>query len=47
MMPNSWSKQEYVQVFDCKYITFKKYITTFERMEITESIYKVRIEPSY
>ena len=24
IMSNSWSKQAYVQVFDCKYITFKK-----------------------
>ena len=39
-MPNIWSKQEYVQVFDCKYITFKKAVNMFEWMEIAESIYE-------
>ena len=26
-MPTSWSKQAYVQDFDCKYITFKNQLT--------------------
>ena len=33
-MPNSWRKQVYVQVSDCKYITFKKAFNMFEQMEI-------------
>ena len=37
-MLNSWSKQAYVQGFDCKSITFKKDVNIFERMEISESI---------
>ena len=37
-MPNSWSKNVYVQGFDCEYITFKKAVNIFERMEISESI---------
>ena len=37
-MPNSWSKQAYVQVFDCKYITFKKNVNMFGFMDISESI---------
>ena len=39
-MSNSWSKQAYVQVFDCESITFKKPFNVFECMEIAESIYK-------
>ena len=39
-MPNSCSKQTYVEGFDCEYITFKKSVNMFERMEITEYIYK-------
>ena len=39
-MPNRWSKQDYVQGFYCKYISFKKAINMFERMEIAEYIYK-------
>ena len=46
-MPNSWSKQAYIQVFDCESITFKKAIHMFERMEISESIYKGVVEPYY
>ena len=38
-MPNSWSKQAYVQGFDWRYISLKKSINLFERMEIAESIY--------
>ena len=37
-MPNIWSKQAYVQGFDCKYITFKNDVNMFERMDIAESI---------
>ena len=37
-MPKIWSKQAYIQVFDCESITFKKYVNMFERMEIAESI---------
>ena len=39
-MPNSRSRQAYVQGFDCDSITFKKYVNMFEHMEIAESIYK-------
>ena len=46
-MPNTWYKQAYVQRFDCKYISFKKYVNMFERMETTESIYEGVVEPSY
>ena len=38
-MPNSWSKQMYVQGFDCKYIYFKKAVKTFDCMKISETIY--------
>ena len=46
-MPDSWSKQAYVQVFDCDSITFKKAVNMFERMEIAKSIHKDLVEPSY
>ena len=46
-MPNSWSKKSYVQGFDCEYISFNKYVNMFERIEITESIYKGVVELSY
>ena len=46
-MPISWSRQAYVQGFDCKSITFNKSVNMFERMEITESIYEGIVEPSY
>ena len=46
-MPTSWSKQVYVQGFDCESITFKKAVNMFESMEISESIYEVVLEPSY
>ena len=39
-MPNSWSRQAYVQGFDCKSITFKKSVNKFELMEIAQSIYE-------
>ena len=40
IMPNSWSKEAYVQGFDWKSISFKKVVNMFERREIAESIYK-------
>ena len=40
-MPNSWSKQVYVQIFDCENITLKSAVKMFEHMEISESIYEV------
>ena len=46
-MPSSWSRQAYVQGFDCESITLKKAVNMFERMENSESIYKVVVEPSY
>ena len=39
-MPTNWSKQAYVQVFDCESIAFKKSVNMFEHMEIDEYIYK-------
>ena len=38
-MPNGWSKQAYVQGFDCKYITFKKAVYIFERMDIFRNLF--------
>ena len=46
-IPNSRSKQPYVQGFDCKSIQYKKAVNIFERMEITESIYQGVVETSY
>ena len=46
-MPNSWSKQAYVQGFDWKSISFKKDSNMFERVEIAEYIYQGVVEPSY
>ena len=46
-MPNSWSKQVYVQGFDWESITFKKAVNMFEQMKIVESIYEGVVEPSY
>ena len=44
-MPNRWSKQAYVQVFDCESITFKKVVNMVDSMEISESIYEGVVEP--
>ena len=46
-MPNSRSKQAYVQVCDCESISFLKAVNMFERMEIAESIYEGVVAPSY
>ena len=46
-MPNRWSKQAYVQGFDCETISFKKAVNMFERMEISKSIYEGVVTPSY
>ena len=46
-MPNSWSKQAYIKGFDWEFITFKKAVNIFERMEISESIYEGVVELSY
>ena len=35
-MPIRWSKQAYVQGFDCESIIFKKAVNMFDRMEISE-----------
>ena len=45
-MPNSWSKQAYVQGFYCESISFKKEVNMFEHMEISESIYEDVVETS-
>ena len=47
IIPNIWRKKAYLQVFDCKYITFKNYANMFEHMEIAASIYEGVVEPSY
>ena len=47
IIPNSWSKQVYVQGFDCKYITFNKAVNMFECMDIAEYNYEGEVEPSY
>ena len=46
-MPNSWSKQAYVQGFYCKSISFLKAVKIFERMEIAEIIYEGVVTPFY
>ena len=47
IMPNSWSKQSYVQGFDCGYIAFKKSVDMFERIYIEEYIYEGVVEALY
>ena len=47
IMTNSWSKQAYVQGFDCEYTLFKKAANIFEHLEIAEYIYEGVVEPSY
>ena len=39
IIPNSWSKQAYVQGFYCESISLKKDVNMFEKMNIVESIY--------
>ena len=46
-MKNSWSKQSYVQGFDCETISFKNSIKRSKRMEISESIYEGVVTASY
>ena len=46
-IPNSWSKQAYVQGFNCETISFKRSVNMFERMEISESIYEGVLKSSY
>ena len=46
-MPNILSKKSYVQGFGCKSISFKKAVNMFDCMEISESILKGVVEPSY
>ena len=46
-MSNSWSKQAYSRGLYCEYISFKKTVNIFERMEIAEYIYEGLVEPSY
>ena len=46
-MPNRWSKKVYVQGFYYESILFKKAVNMFERMDISESIYKVVVEHYY
>ena len=40
IMPNSWSKQDYVQGFPWEYFSFNKAVNVFENMETAESIYE-------
>ena len=46
-MSTSWSKQAYVQSFDCETISLKKAVNIFECMEIAESIYEGVVTHSY
>ena len=46
-MPKIWYTQVFVQGFNCESITFKKAVNMFECMEISESILKGVVEPSY
>ena len=45
-MTISWSKQAYVQGFDCKSITFNKSVNMLEQMQIVESVYEGVLIPS-
>ena len=45
--PNSWSKKEYLQAFDCESINFKAAVNMFELVEISQSIYEGAVEISY
>ena len=47
IVPNSWSKQAYVQGFYCEYILFNKAVNIFKRIEIAEYIFEGVVEPSY
>ena len=46
-MSNICSKESYVQDFDNEYISLKKAVDIFERIDISESIYKSVVERSY
>ena len=46
-MPNSWSKQTYVQGSVCDYITLEKDVNMLENMDISEYIYEGVVEPYY
>ena len=46
-MTNSWTKQAYVQVFDCKSTIFLNTFNIFELMDIEESIYEGVVKPSH
>ena len=46
-MTTSWNRQEFVQGFDCEWITFKAAVNISEIMEIEESIYGGVVEPYY
>ena len=46
-MPNSWSKQTYVQGSVCNYITLEKDVNMLENMDISEYIYEGVVEPYY
>ena len=46
-MPDSQSKNAYVQGFDCESTSFQKAVNLFQQMEIAESIYEGLVEPSY
>ena len=45
-IPNLWSRQDYVQGFDCGSITLK-YVNIFERTKIARYIYEGVVKPSY
>ena len=47
IMPNIWSKQAYVQGFDCETISLKKDVNMFDRIEISETIYECVLTPYY
>ena len=46
-MTNSWYTQAYVQAFDWEFISFKKYVNTFDCMEVAEFMYKGVVKTSY
>ena len=46
-MPNGWSRQAYVQVFNFEGVIFNQTTNMFDPMETDESIYEGVVEPSY
>ena len=46
-MPDIFSKQAYVQGFDCEAVSFKRAADIFDYMEMSESVNEDVVPPSY